>query len=262
MARRIADAGFRTVLWARRPEVLTEFQGPNVETASSPADLASRSDLVGICVWADEDVRAVMNGDDGLLEGSRPGTVIAIHSTVAPATCRELAADAAERNVIVLDVPVSGGRDVALTGSLTVAIGGDEQAAERCRPVFESFGDPVVYAGPVGSAQSAKLINNALLAANLAVADDALALGASLGIGGEAIAQLLRSGSGRSYGLDVAMGVRSSPDTREAARPALAKDIDSLTADVRPEGDETRLLLHAASEAVRRLGDPPRGWVQ
>jgi 3-hydroxyisobutyrate dehydrogenase len=261
MARRIIDAGFPTVLWARRPEALLPFEGPNVETADGPADLASRVDVIGICVWADDDVRDVLERDDGVLAGCKPGTVIAIHSTIAPATCRELADRAAERDVTVLDVPVSGGREVALSGALTVAIGGDEDAAERCRAFFESFGDPVIYVGPVGAAQSVKLINNALLTANLAIADDALTLGAALGVRTDAIAQWLRSGSGRSYALDVVMGARASQEIRDAARPPLEKDVHALAADVSSQtGVEAQLLLAAAEEALRRMGDPPQGW--
>jgi 3-hydroxyisobutyrate dehydrogenase-like beta-hydroxyacid dehydrogenase len=260
MARRIIDAGFTTVLWARRPEALTPFEGERVETADTPADLAARVDLVCVCVWTDDDVREVLGGEQGVLAGCRPGAVVAIHSTVAPATCRELADEAGGRDVTVLDVPVSGGRDVALAGNLAVAVGGDEEAAERCRPVFETYGDPVLYVGPVGAAQAVKLVNNALLAANLAVADDALTVGGALGIRPEAMQQLLRSGSGRSYALDVVIGARGSPEIRAAARPALEKDVHALAAAASAEDAEAALLLRAAEEAVTRLGDPPPGW--
>ena len=258
MAQRIIDAGFPTVLWARRREALAPFAGESVETAETPADLAARADLVCVCVWADDDVREVLGGKSGVLAGCRPGTIVAIHSTIAPATSRELADAATERDVTVLDVPVSGGRDVALAGSLAVAVGGDEEAAERCRPVFETYGDQVLHVGPVGAAQSLKLVNNALLSANLAVADDALTVGAALGIKPEAMQQLLRSGSGRSYALDVVIGARGSSEIRAAARPALEKDVHALAAAA--DGDAA-LLLQAAEEAVQRLGDPPPGWV-
>ena len=260
MVRRVIDAGFPTVLWARRTEVLAEYSGPTVEAATSSADLAARSDVVEICVWADDDVRAVLDGERGVLAGAQPGTVIAIHSTVTPATCRELERLGAARGVIVLDVPVSGGRDAALAGTLAVAVGGDEEAAERCRPLFESFGEPVVYVGPVGAAQAIKLVNNALLAANLAIADDALALGDALGVRRDAIAAWLSSGSGRSYGLEVMVGMRASQEMRDAAQPALAKDVHALAADIPRDGPKGRLLLDAANEAVRRLAEPPAGW--
>jgi 3-hydroxyisobutyrate dehydrogenase len=260
MVRRIIDTGFPTVLWARRPEALELFRAANVEAADSPADLASRSDLIGICVWADDDVRDVLQRDDGVLAGCKPGAVVAIHSTVAPETCREVADRAAERDVTVLDAPVSGGRAVALAGKLAVAVGGDEETAERCRPVFESYGEPVIYVGPVGTAQAVKWINNALLSANLAVADDALTLGAALGVRGDAIARWLQSGSGRSYALEVVMGMRASQEMRDAARQPLEKDVSALAAYVSSRED-ARLLLDAAKEAIRRLAHPPEGWI-
>ena len=122
MVTRIIGAGFPTVLWARRPDAIAPFQGELVETAESPADLASRADIVGICVWSDEDVQDVMLGDRGVLAGCRPGTVVAIHSTTQPETCRALADAARELDVAVIDAPVSGGRDGALAGTLVVAV--------------------------------------------------------------------------------------------------------------------------------------------
>lgn len=256
MARRIIDAGWRTVLWARRPEVLDSFAGDEVEFAGTPADLAAASDVVGVCVWADEDVRQVVAGEHGLLSGCRPGTVIAIHATVLPGTCRDLARLAAEQDVAVLDAPVSGGRDVALAGALTVAVGGTEEATARARPVFEAFAGTITRVGGVGAGQLAKLVNNALLAANIAVADDALTLGRDLGIDTDALTAFLREGSGRSYGLDVALRARTSAATREVARPALEKDLQLLGAEA--GGDDA--LLRLAAEAVRRLQSPPDGW--
>ncbi len=162
MVTRIIGAGFPTVLWARRPDAIVPFAGALVETAESPAALASRADVVGICVWSDEDVQQVMLGSDGVLAGCRPGTVVAIHSTTQPATCRSMADAGRELNVSVIDAPVSGGRDGALAGTVVVAVGGDEAAAARYRPVLDSFAEDVVHLGPVGSAQFAKLVNNAL----------------------------------------------------------------------------------------------------
>ena len=261
MVTRIIGAGFPTVLWARQRDAMAPFEGERVETAESPADLASRADIVGICVWSDEDVEDVV-GDRGVLAGSRSGTVVAIHSTTQPETCRALADAARELDVAVIDAPVSGGRDGALAGTLVVAVAGDEEAADRCRPVFASFSDEVVHLGPVGSAQFAKLVNNALFAANLSLADDALTLGAVRGIRPEALAQVLGRGTGRSFALDIALGVRGSAETRRAALPFLEKDVESLTTgDAAPEcAESASLLVEAASEAVRRLSTPPAGW--
>lgn len=255
IATRIIGAGFPTRLWARRPQVLNEFAG--VEKAITPAALAADVDLVGICVWDDAAVRDVLNGPDGVLAGSRRDTVIAIHSTVSPATVIEAAEAARGSGAVVVDAPVSGGRDVALAGALVVAVGGDADAVARCRPVFATFADKVIHLGPVGAGQYAKLINNALLAANLAVGDDALSLAEALGLVPDALAEVVRYGSGRSFGLDVALGARASADVRERTATSLQKDVSCLTVQAAPaECAEVALFTHAARQGIERLSIP------
>jgi 3-hydroxyisobutyrate dehydrogenase-like beta-hydroxyacid dehydrogenase len=259
MVRRIVDTGWSTVLWARRPDALTAYAAPGVDVAETPAALAAAADLVGICVWADDDVRDVLTGDQGVLAGARPGTVVAIHSTILPSTCRELAAAVAPREVTILDAPVSGGGDVALSGGLTVAVGGDAAAVARCRPVFDAFASTVVHLGPVGAGQVAKLLNNALFAANVALADDALTLGESLGIDACELERFLETGSSRSYALGIAARFRTSDETRRAATPALAKDVRNLAAET-DDAKGAHLLHAAAAGTINRLQNPPPGW--
>jgi 3-hydroxyisobutyrate dehydrogenase-like beta-hydroxyacid dehydrogenase len=260
IATRIAGAGFPMRIWARRPEVLGAFAGPQVHAAATPAELASQVDLVGICVWDDTAVRDVMTGPDGVLAGSKTGTVIAVHSTVSPTTVRELADAAVELGAVLLDAPVSGGRDAALNGGLVVAVGGDSAAVERSRPVFASFGDPVIHLGPVGSGQFAKLINNSLLSANLAVADDALTLAQALGLEPNALAEVVRHGSGRSFGLDIAAAARGSLEIRQRTATALRKDVLCLTTQAaQRECSAAALLTHAARQGIERL-NLPSGW--
>ena len=110
IATRIIEASSRDPLWARRPEALKPFGRKNVTTVPTPRGLATRVDLVGVCVWSDDDVRQVLLGESGILDGCRPGTIIAIHSTIQPSTCRELAAASAGTRTILLDAPISGGR--------------------------------------------------------------------------------------------------------------------------------------------------------
>jgi 3-hydroxyisobutyrate dehydrogenase-like beta-hydroxyacid dehydrogenase len=224
IATQIIGGGHPTVVWARRPKVAKLYTNA-ARTAPTPAALASLVDLVSICVWDDDDVRSVMRGPDGVLAGCRPGTLVAIHSTVRPDTCRELAAEAWVDGVVVLDAPVSGGPDAALAGALAVAVGGPEEAFAACHHVFETFASTIVHVGDVGSGQLAKLLNNALLAANLALSDETLDLGTALGVDADQLGRFLHVGSGRSFGLDVALKARTSDQTRSAALPALEKDI-------------------------------------
>ena len=109
MARRIIEAGFPTTLWARRPASLEGFADTAAKVAGSPADLAAASDLVCLCVVGDADIEDVTAGENGVLAGLEPGGVIAVHSTVHPKTCHDLAEKAAAQGVSVIDAPVSGG---------------------------------------------------------------------------------------------------------------------------------------------------------
>src|SRR5246500_766347 len=156
MAERIVEAGFPTTLWARRPASLEPYADTAAKTAGSPAELAAASDLVCLCVVGDDDVREVLYGQTGVLAGLAADGIVAIHSTVHPDTCREVAESAAKHGISVIDAPVSGGSPAAEAGTLLVMAGGDEDAVERCRPVFATYADPIVYLGPLGSGQVAK----------------------------------------------------------------------------------------------------------
>ncbi|WP_137149741.1 NAD(P)-dependent oxidoreductase [Mycolicibacterium sp. CR10] len=198
MARRIAEAGFETTLWARREASLEPYAETPAKTASSPAEMAAASDLVCLCVVGDDDVREVIGGENGVLAGLAEGGIIAIHSTVHPDTCREIAEKAAAQGVSVIDAPVSGGGPAVEEGTLLVMTGGDEDVVDRCRPVFASYADPVVHLGPLGSGQNAKILNNLLFSANLGSAISTLELGESLGIDRAKLIEVVNRGSATS----------------------------------------------------------------
>jgi 3-hydroxyisobutyrate dehydrogenase len=202
IARRIIDGGFPVTLWARRRATLEPFATAPAAVAGSPARLAAASDLVCLCVRDDADVEAVASGPDGILAGLRAGGVIAVHSTVHPDTCRRLAERAAAVGAHVADAAVSGGSPAAEAGRLLVMVGGDDATVARCRPVFETYGDPVVHLGPLGSGQLAKLLNNAAFTAHLGVAASLLSLGRALSVDPARLAEVIVHGSGRSFALE------------------------------------------------------------
>src|ERR1700739_4246533 len=99
MARRIVESGYPTTLWARRPAMLEAFADTPAKVAKSPAELAAASDLVCLCVVGDDDIEEITGDKHGLLAAMKPGSVIAVHSTVHPDTCRTLAKEAAAHGV-------------------------------------------------------------------------------------------------------------------------------------------------------------------
>jgi 3-hydroxyisobutyrate dehydrogenase-like beta-hydroxyacid dehydrogenase len=133
----------------------------------------------------------------------RPGGRIAIHSTVHPDTVSALAKRAAVRGIGLIDAPVSGGGAGAAARTLTVMIGGDEAVVAAARPIFETFGGLIVRVGGVGAGQMAKLVNNALMAAHVAMAHYGLSAASALGLDKAALSEIVKVSSGRSYGFEV-----------------------------------------------------------
>jgi 3-hydroxyisobutyrate dehydrogenase len=160
MAEGIIKNGWPTSVFARRSEVRDHFAALGATIAPSLRALGASSDLVSVCVVNDDQVRDVLLGDDGVLAGMDAGGVVAIHSTIQPRTCKEIASAAASRQVSVVDAPVSGGPVGAREGTLVVMVGGDQTSFDRCRPVFGSFSQLVRLVGPLGSGQKLKLFNS------------------------------------------------------------------------------------------------------
>ena len=154
-----------------------------------------------------------------------------MHSTVHPGL-RRLAERAQAGGVRLIDAPVSGGGPAAAAGRLLVMTGGDAETVEFCRPVFASYGDPIVHLGPVSAGQVTKLLNNAGFTAHLGVAVSLLALGQSLGVDQLRLADVISHGSGNSFALQrVAAAGGTLARIGEHAGHLLRKDVQ-LIADV------------------------------
>lgn len=258
MARRIIDGGYPTTLWARRAATLEPFAETAATAADSPADLGRASDLVCLCVVGDADVDEVVRGRDGVLAGLQPGGVIAIHSTVHPDSCRRLAEHCAERGVSVIDAPVSGGGPAAEAGTLLVMVGGDEDVVQRCRPVFDTYADPIVHLGGIGSGQVTKLLNNLLFTANLGTAATALALGRQLGVSTERLAEVVSRGSSNSFALNSIRGSGGTLDRLAGLAGALLQKDVRLVADLAEQAAATPGAVLDAADAALALMDHPR----
>ncbi len=255
MAQRIIEQGLPTTLWARRAAALEPFAATAAEIASDPVALGRASDVVGICVTDGAAVREVTLAPNGVLAGMTEGSVLALHSTIGTDDCFEIAEAAAASGVAVIDAPVSGGGAAAASGRLSVYVGGDPGAMAWARSVLETYGDPVLHMGGLGSGLRTKLLNNALNAAHFALAHDAMALGATLGLDAAALGDALRSGSGRSYALDVFVGLGSFDAVAGMIGPIMAKDI-GLFAEASPPESERAVLLAAADRFLGLLGHP------
>jgi 3-hydroxyisobutyrate dehydrogenase-like beta-hydroxyacid dehydrogenase len=257
MARRIVEGGYPTTLWARRPATLKPFADTPAKVAETPAELAAASDLVCLCVVGDADIEEITGGEHGLLAAMKPGGVIAVHSTVHPNTCRELAKKAGAQGVSVIDAPVSGGGPAASEGRLLVMVGGDADVVERCRPVFETYADPVVHLGDLGSGQTTKLLNNLLFTANLGTAATALSLASALGVDPERLTEVVSHSSGNSFALNALGGIGGLQRLAGVAGGLLQKDV-RLVVDLADQAAADGGAVLDAADAALALMDHRR----
>ncbi|MET0268806.1 MAG: NAD(P)-dependent oxidoreductase [Sphingomonas sp.] len=242
MAERMLDAGFPLMLWARRADALAPFAAKGATIAPDIAALAAACDHVGVCVVDDRGVGEVC---DRLIPAMRPGSLLAVHSTILPDSCVALAERCAARGIAFLDAPVSGGGPAAAAGTLTVMCGGGEDAFAQAAPVFASFAGLSVRLGEAGAGQRAKLVNNALMAATMGLAHAALGAGSSAGLDRAALIALVKASSGRSFGFEVYARM-PAPASFAHGAALLAKDV-ALLGDMLPDSPDAEALRAAAA---------------
>jgi 3-hydroxyisobutyrate dehydrogenase len=257
IAHRIRDGGFPLRVWARSDTTLAPFVGTNTAFEPSAAALGASCDVVGLCVNFDEDVRQVVLGTDGLLEGMRAGGVVAVHSTVAPETVAEVAEAARERGIDVLDAPVSGARQGAVAGTMSVIVGGDATVLERVRPVFETFARTITLVGDVGAGQVVKVLNNNVCFANLSLVLAARGIAMQLGLDVERTLDVIAASSGASFALGLA---RTEATMRLMAEPQNMRSNVEILAAVLAErsidgGELAALAAGAKARVMARVAE-------
>lgn len=253
IANRMIAAGLPTVLWARRNQTLKPFRNTGASFCENIADLGRQVDHVGICVVGDDGVTEVCGE---LLPAMRAGSRVAIHSTILPATCQELADQAQQHGVHLIDAAVSGGKPAADTGTLTLMLGGDPEIIDLMRPVLSTFSSLMIHLGDVGAGQQAKLINNSLMVANMGLAHRAVTSGVELGLDREALLQLLQSSSAGSFALDV---YAKRADIQSFDRAETLFEKVHLLGEILGKGHPTfRVLLDAANSLRQPRDDQGR----
>lgn len=180
-------------------------------------------------MFSDSQLVEVLGGPEGLLAKSRPDAVVVSHTTGAVSTVQGLAG-AYPDGPTLLDGPVSGSASDIAAGKLTVLLGGSAAAVEVAEPILQSYADPVVATGALGSALIVKLVNNALFAANAQLVAAAVHIGQQLGIADEELLQALAVCSARSYASDSILGAGGVKRFEHIAAPFLRKDVETLRA--------------------------------
>jgi 3-hydroxyisobutyrate dehydrogenase len=174
MSHNLLKAGFELTVWNRTRSRMEPLLVAGANGANSPADVAAASDIVVICVSDTPDVEAVVLGEQGLINGAEPGTLVIDCSTISPQVTRHLAAELAKKKVHLLDAPISGGSEGAVNGTLSIMVGGEADQFERAQPVLQAMGRTITHVGPTGAGQTVKLVNQILVVGTMLAVGEAL----------------------------------------------------------------------------------------
>jgi 3-hydroxyisobutyrate dehydrogenase len=200
MAANLAKAGHEVGGWDIMPAARERFVGRGGRLAASATDAAAR-EIVVTMLPAGPEVRAAYLGKDGILGRARPGTLLIDCSTIDVDTARAVAAAAAEAGFAMLDAPVSGGVAGAESATLTIMVGGEEDAFARARPILAAMGRTIVHAGPAGNGQAAKICNNMILGISMIAVCEAFGLAEKLGLAAQTLFDISSQSSGQCWAL-------------------------------------------------------------
>jgi 3-hydroxyisobutyrate dehydrogenase-like beta-hydroxyacid dehydrogenase len=245
MVRQLMAAGNDVQVYARRPDVRAELADLGAVVVDSAGAAAQGCPVVIACLFSDSQLLEAALGPHGLLTGMADDAVLATHVTGAIETVRHLAA---QTSAHVVDAPVSGTAADIGTGQLTVMLGGDGDAVERCRGVMAAYATELLSIGPLGAALAVKLVNNLLFAAHAQLAVEAIDLAAQLGVAKDTLLSALAVSSGHSYAASTLRQVPTVAAFTAAAGPFLRKDIAVCEQELTASGVSAPLLL----DVVRR----------
>jgi 3-hydroxyisobutyrate dehydrogenase-like beta-hydroxyacid dehydrogenase len=257
MARRVLAAGHELIAWNRSPGKLELLAREGAVAAATPAELMQRVELVGVCLTSDRAVEEVAFGPGGLFQAQDlAGKAVADFSTGAMEAAVSFAERARAAGAAWVDAPVSGGAPAAESGRLIIFAGGEGEAIEALAPLFDAVSIRVTHMGPSGAGQTAKLCNQAIVACNMLVIAETLALARKAGVDAPRLPEALKGGFADSMPLQI-FGPRMAAhqfEPRLGAIDLMIKDVGLIGALAERVGAETPML-----DAARQLYAEARG---
>lgn len=198
MALTLKNKGFEVTGYDTMQPARERASSQGLPLATSIATLAAQVQVLILSLPTSDIVEAVVLGPDGVLAHARAGLVVLDTTTADPSSTRKIAAALIEKNILLIDGPVSGGPKGAATGTMTMVLGGDATVIAQCKAVIEALSSKHIHVGPVGAGHVTKLLNNLLCAAQLALAGEAERIARASGLDPQQVFEGINAGSGRS----------------------------------------------------------------
>ncbi|QDV35228.1 NAD(P)-dependent oxidoreductase [Tautonia plasticadhaerens] len=202
MCGHLIDAGYSATVYNRSKEKCAPLVARGAKEAAGPKEVAANSDVIFTIVGYPKDVREVILGEDGVLAGAKSGSVVVDMTTSEPKLAEEIAAAAKSKGVHSIDAPVSGGDVGAKEARLSIMIGGEAEAVDAVRPLFEKMGKTIVHQGPAGAGQHTKMVNQILISTNMIGVCEALLYGHKAGLDLGTVLKSVGSGAAGSWSLN------------------------------------------------------------
>jgi 2-hydroxy-3-oxopropionate reductase len=194
MLRNLLKAGHTVIAYGRTPAKVDACVADGAERGASNADVGARASIVVTMLPDGPEVEEVVLGANGILAGSKPGSLIIDMSSINPLVSQKIAAACASKGVDFIDAPVSGGEPKAIDGTLAIMVGAGEAAFKRAEPVLKCMGSSVTLTGPVGAGNITKLANQIMVACNIAAMGEALTLATRCGLNPEVVVNAVKGG--------------------------------------------------------------------
>lgn len=194
MAKNLLKAGYDLTVCDHKAATMEELVAMGAKKAADGRDIAAQCDVILTMLPNSPQVRDVVLGRGGVIESVKPGACLIDMSSISPIASREIAAKLAEKNVEMLDAPVSGGEPKAIDGTLAFMVGGKKDVFETFKPLLAKMGSSVVYCGEIGAGNVTKLANQVIVAVNIAALAEALMLAQKAGVSPETVFQAIKGG--------------------------------------------------------------------
>lgn len=203
IARNLLKAGHELVVHNRSRAIVEQLVSEGAVAAFSPKEVAAQVDFVFTNLPDSPDVEKVALGENGIIEGAHDGLIFIDNSTIKPETARKLAEDLAKVGIAALDAPVSGGDVGAKNGTLTIMVGGPQDAFDKAVPLFQAMGKAWVLVGDSGAGQVAKVCNQIIVGAQMVALAEALITAQKAGVDPQRMVDAIKGGAAQMWTLDV-----------------------------------------------------------
>jgi 2-hydroxy-3-oxopropionate reductase len=202
MSKNLLKAGHKLVVCDIDKAAVEELKQAGAEVGASPKDVAAKANIIITMLPNSPEVKAVVLGKDGVVEGAQKGSIVVDMSSIAPLVSREVSEALAQKGIRMLDAPVSGGQPKAIDGSLSIMVGGAQADFDEILPIFKAMGSSAVLTGGIGAGNVTKLANQIIVAINIAAVSEALVMATKAGVDPELVYKAIRGGLAGSTVLD------------------------------------------------------------